>query len=117
MEQQNENLLYVSSSISDILPAMVRNELGKMSAQKQEEFIEEYKRKTKSIGFAYALWLFLGWHYAYTNKWGLQVLFWLTFGGFFLWWIIDLFRIARIVKNYNKDIATDVMRNLKAISN
>jgi hypothetical protein len=117
MEQQNENLLYISSSISDNLPAMVRNELGKMSAQKQEEFIEEYKRKTKSIGFAYALWLFLGWHYAYTNKWGLQVLFWLTFGGFFIWWIIDLFRIPRIVKNYNKDIATEVMRNLKAILN
>ncbi|MDK2772132.1 MAG: TM2 domain-containing protein [Flavobacterium sp.] len=112
-----ENKLYVPNSISGSLPSMVKNELAKMSAQKQEEFIEEYKRKKKSLGFTYVLWFFLGWHYAYTRKWGIQVLFWFTVGGLFVWWFIDIFRIPGMIKNYNKDVAMDVMRNLKAISN
>lgn len=45
MEQQNENLFYISSSISDNLPAMVRNELGKMLAQKLEEIVVSSSKK------------------------------------------------------------------------
>jgi len=48
-----ENNLYIQSSIAHGLPAMVRNELAKLHAQKQEEFIEEYKRKSKSLPVAY----------------------------------------------------------------
>jgi hypothetical protein len=68
------NKLYISASIADALPAMVKNELAKMSAQRQAEFVEEYKRKKKSVGFAYLfLVLILGMHYGYTRKWGLQL--------------------------------------------
>lgn len=116
MEQQ-EQKLYISASIADSLPSMVKNELAKMSAQKQEEFVEEFKRKAKSLGIAYLfLIIVLAMHYGYLRKWGLQVVFWLTGGGFFIWWFIDLFRLPGLVKNYNKDIATDTMRNLKAMS-
>jgi len=96
---------------------MVRNELAKMEAIKQEEFLEEFKRKSKSIGLAYLFLLIIfAAHYAYLNKWGIQILFWITCGGIFIWWFIDVFRIPGLVRNYNKDIATNVMRNLKAIS-
>ncbi|MCB9323520.1 MAG: TM2 domain-containing protein [Lewinellaceae bacterium] len=88
-----------------------------MPAQRQEEFVEEYKRKSKSVGLAYLfLLVILAMHYGYLGKWGLQIVFWLTGGGFFIWWLIDLFRLAGLVKDYNKDIATDTMRNLKAMS-
>lgn len=112
MEQTN----LIPASIADNLPAMVRNELAKLAAQKQEEFVEEYRRKAKSIGIAYVLWFLLGWHYVYLRNWGVQILFWLTLGGLFVWWFIDLFRVPGLVHNYNKDVATDVLRNLKAIS-
>jgi len=112
MEQVN----LIPQSISDNLPAMVRNELTKLPAQKQEEFLEEYRRKAKSTGVAYTLWLLLGLHYAYLRKWGLQILFWLTGGGFFIWWLVDLFRIPAMIRDYNKDVATDIFRNLKSIS-
>ncbi len=80
--QNTDNRLYVSSSILNNLPSMVRNELSMMSPQKQEEFVEEYKRKSKSIGVGYLfLLLIFATHYGYVNKWGLQVLFWLTGGG------------------------------------
>src|SRR5579884_4011680 len=104
----NGNL--IPASIADNLPAMVRNELGKLPAHRQEEFVEEYRRKAKSAGPAYLLWLLLGWHYIYLRKWGIQFLFWLTLGGFFIWWIVDLFRIPGMVRDYNKDVAVDVLR-------
>ncbi len=115
---ERANLIPIS--IADNLPAMVRNELVKLPAQKQEEFIEEYRRKEKSVGIGYILWLLpllpFGWHYAYLRKWGIQILFWLTFGGLFIWWLIDAFRIPLMIRDYNKDIAVDVLRNLKSIS-
>jgi hypothetical protein len=115
MEQESK--LYISLSVASNLPAMVKNELAKMSAQKQAEFVEEYKRKAKSVGVGYLfLIIILSMHYGYIGKWGLQVVFWLTGGGFLVWWFIDLFRLPGLVKNYNKDIATDTMRNLKAVS-
>lgn len=117
MEKQEENKLYIPASIADTLPAMVRNELAKMPAQKQEEFVEEFKRKRKSVGIAYLfLVIILAMHYGYLRKWGLQIVFWLTAGGLGIWWLIDLFRVPGLVRSYNKDVANDVMRNLKAIS-
>ena len=104
---QRSNL--VPASIADNLPAMVRNELSNLSAQKQEEFVEEYRRKAKSTGVAYVLWLLLGWHYVYLSKWGIQILFWLTLGGFFICWLVDLFRIPGLIRDYNKDIAVDAV--------
>lgn len=113
---ENQNISYIPASIADRVPSMVRNELSKMSAQNQEEFVEEFKRKSKSIGLAYLLLIFVfALHYGYVRKWGLQVLFWLTGGGLFIWWLVDLFRIPGIIRDYNKDTATDIMRNLKAI--
>lgn len=115
--KETEIIDLVPSSISQNLPAMVKNELAKLSAQKQEEFVEEYRRKSKSAGSAYVCWLLLGWHYAYLHKWGLQVLYWATMGGFLVWFLIDLFRIPGLIRDYNKDQAVDILRNLKAISN
>jgi len=112
MEQQN----LIPPSIADNLPAMVKNELVKLSAQKQEEFIEEYKRKAKPTGIAYLFWLILGCHYLYFQKWEIQLFFWLTSGGLFIWWVVDLFRIPGLIRDYNKDVAVDVLRNLKAVS-
>ena len=117
IEQRPDNKLYISHSIADKLPSMVKNELSKMTAQKQSEFIEEYKRKAKSVGFAYLCYFVFGLHYGYLRKWGLQLVFWITGFGILIWWILDLFRLAGLVKDYNKDVAMDVMRNLKAISN
>lgn len=114
----NGNKLFISASIRDNLPSMVRNELSNLSAQRQQEFVEEYNRKKKSLALAYFLMLPLCFciYYGYIHKWGLQFLFWFTAGGLFIWWLIDLFRIPGLIKNYNMDIANEVMRNLKSIS-
>lgn len=98
------------------LPSMVRNEFAKLPAKDQEAFIEEYERKKKYLGSAYVCWLLLGCHYAYVRKWGLQILFWLTCGGLFLWWAINIFQIPKMIGDYNKGLAISVLKDIKVIS-
>ncbi len=43
--QQEGPSLVIESSIADILPSMVKETLSKMSESKQQQFVEEYKRK------------------------------------------------------------------------
>lgn len=111
-----ETKILIPAAIANNLPSMVRNELAKLPAQKQDEFLEEYKRKAKSLAIAYLLWLLLGWHYLYLKSWGIQILFWVTLGGLTVWWLIDIFRIPTMTREYNKDTAVTVLRNLKVLS-
>ena len=38
-----------------------------------------------------------------------------TLEGLFIWMIVDIFRIPGMVRGYNRDVATDVLRDLKII--
>lgn len=60
--------------------------------------------QVKSTGTAYLFWFFLGAHYAYLGKWGLQILYWLTLGGLGIWAIIDLFTMSKKVNQFNAGI-------------
>lgn len=66
--------------------------------------------KFKSTGTAYLLWFFFGCHYAYLGKWGIQILYWLTLGGFGLWILIDLFLIPGKVNRYNARISAQIAK-------
>jgi TM2 domain-containing membrane protein YozV len=65
---------------------------------------QEYERRRKSGGLAYVLWFPFGFHYLYLGQIGLQLLYWLTFGGLGFWAIIDLFRIPAMVGRKNEEI-------------
>ena len=61
--------------------------------------------KIKSTGTAYLLFFLLfGTHYAYLGKWGLQILYWVTLGGFGIWMLIDLFTMPGKVNRNNAKI-------------
>ena len=62
----------------------------------------------KSTGTAYLCWFFLGCHYAYLGKWGLQILYWFTFGGLGIWALIDLFLIPSKINEHNFIIAKQI---------
>ncbi|MBN4085030.1 TM2 domain-containing protein [Flavobacteriaceae bacterium AH-315-B10] len=64
--------------------------------------------KMKSTGTAYLCWFFLGCHYAYLGKWGLQFLYWFTLGGIGIWCLIDLFHIPTKVNNHNMIISSQI---------
>ena len=62
----------------------------------------------KNTGSAYLMYWFLGCHYGYVGKWGVQLAYWFTLGGFGMWILIDLFRIGGIVKRYNNKIYAEL---------
>lgn len=64
--------------------------------------------KLRSLGIAYLLLFIAGAHYAYLNKWGTQILFWITFGGLGIWWLIDIFRVPSLIEDYNDPIIDEI---------
>jgi len=111
--QQAANLL-VPPSILYSLPSIVRHELTTLPPHTLQAFLEEYYRQKKSTALAYLLWFF-GFHYLYVGKWALFIIFFLTFGGMFFWWLIDIFRVPGIVGDYNKDVAVRALTSIRAI--
>ncbi len=109
----NQEIL-ISDSIKDQVPDYILTQLAGFSAAQQSQFVDEFKRKARNPTTALILAI-LGLHYFYLNKFGMQALFWITLGGIWIWWIIDLFRIKSIIKDQNKDVAIDIMRSMKAV--
>lgn len=51
----SEGMLLPSGDLRD-LPAMVRSELAQLSPRRQDEFLERYRARRKSRGWAWLLW-------------------------------------------------------------
>lgn len=128
-ENQNSNFLpskvsapskksgvLVERSIFSNLPTAVKSSLTDLDPQFHNQFAEEYRRRKKSKGLAYAAWFFLGLHYIYLKNWGTQLIYWATFAGVGIWAFVDLFRLSGVVDDYNKDVAIEVMRDIKSFS-
>lgn len=111
----SDGMLLASGDVRD-LPAMVRSELAQLSPQRQEEFLERYRARRKSRGWAWLLW-FLGWHFAYFREWGLQILYLVTVFLIvgLLWWIVEAFKVNDRVRQWNADRAIEALRDLKAL--
>ncbi len=61
----------------------------------------QLQSEIKSSSTAWIMYLFLGCHYAYLGKWGVQLAYWFTLGGLGIWIFIDMFRISGLVKKHN----------------
>ena len=68
----------------------------------------QLESRIRSIGIAYLLLFIAGAQYAYLNKWGTQILFWITFGGLGIWWIIDIFRLPGMIHEFNDPIFDEI---------
>lgn len=96
-------------------PFVVEEQLSRLSHNQRSSFRRDYKKRSKSVGLAYLLWLCLGFHYIYLGKWGTQFLYWVTIGGLGVWILIDLFRIPSAVAETNKDVARELMAQYSQI--
>jgi|TARA_R110000737_G_scaffold39799_1_gene59934 hypothetical protein len=65
---------------------------------------DQLANKTK----VWLLFLFFGWSYGSLGKIGIQILFYITFGGFGFWTLIRLFTLNGAIKKYNKNICLRV---------
>jgi len=71
----------------------------------------------KSTGVAILFWFLIVAHFAYLNKWVIQIIFWITIGGLGVWWLIELFLIPGRVSSYNAEIyqkIDEIEKNEKA---
>ncbi len=106
-------------AIRQQLPPAVTQKVESMSPVNQAAFEDEFRRKRKSTGAAYTYWAlgaFCGLHYLYFGKKLLFVLFVCTMGGFLIWWMIDLFRIAGMVREHNKSVSLQVLREIQVLN-
>ena len=107
----SETRSHIPTAILDALPLGVKEALEQMPVEKQDMFLEKFRRGRKSIIICYILW-FLWCHLLYLRNYKRQVLFWFTAGGVMLWWFSDLFTIPGMVRDVNKVKAIEVLRNL-----
>lgn len=96
------------------LSAAVAFEVLKLPYQQQIIFVDEYRRRSKELAIAYLFLICLFSHYAYLGRWGLQVAFWLTAGGAGIWWLVDIFRLPGVVRQYNDWVALDLLQQTNA---
>lgn len=105
----------IPDRMRELIPVMVLSELERLPTEHQAAWLEEFERRRKGMLAAYFAWCFTL-QYAYLGRWGMQLLYWCTGLGLLFWLIVDLFRLPGLVRDYNRDVAVAVMRDLKAVS-
>lgn len=96
------------------LPRPVQAGFQTLDSKTQKAFLRDLKQRRKSLGTAYLAWFLLGWHYLYLGRVLVQIAFWITFGGFLVWWLIDLFRLPGVVRRLNEDTARRLLAEYRA---
>lgn len=94
------------------LPPSIQHVVTQMDSQSQNAFFNEYESKKKKKSIGWIAWFLLGWHYLYVGKVGMQFAFWFTLGGFYIWWVVDFFRMPSIIRSANEQIARNAIQTL-----
>jgi len=105
--------LDINPSIVDKLPITVKSALSKMSTEEQMMFQEQYQKKSKSVGLMVFLAIVFPIQMFLLGKTGLGVVFILSLGGLYIWWIIEWFVTPKRVREYNGDVATKIVTEMK----
>ena len=50
------------------------------------------------------------------GKIGLGIVFWLSCGGLGIWWLIEIFLTPKRVREFNEDVATKVLTEMKIMA-
>lgn len=92
----------------DVLDDLVDDvwaEVIRLPVTGQQSFVAAFRARRKSKALTYVLAFALGLHYVYLEEWRTQLLFWVTGGGLGIWGILDLWRIPKLVREKNRQIA------------
>ena len=98
------------------IPEAVQRKVAAMDEINREAFLAEFKKKRKSPALAFWILLPFGLHYAYIGRFWITLVFWATLGGFGLWWFIVLFRTFRMVREHNKSVAIEVLKEIQVLN-
>ena len=113
LKKTKENVIVNFDSILEDLQDSIKTKIYELPEQKRQEFMLEFEKKKKSLRTAYILLaLFIGPYLGYLKKWWLQLLHWLTWGGYLVWWIINIFYLPKLVRKYNIDLASKLLNDI-----
>lgn len=105
--------LQIRSSVSKQLASSVSTVVGQMTPEQQSIFEEEYEAKSRNTVLMLILAIVFPIHFFFEDRIVLGVLFWLTVGGFFIWYVVEILTVWSRTKNHNKDVATTIVRDMK----
>ncbi len=94
---------------------LVQTALKKMTEEQRLNFESEYNRRKASKGAMIALSILFPIQLILLGRVGLWWVYFLTAGGLSVWWIIEMFLTPKRVREYNDEVATDIVRDLKII--
>lgn len=98
------------------LPVTVKSALSKMSTQDQLIFQEEFKKRARSRGVMLFFAIFFPIQHFLLGKPFIGLIFWFTGLGLFLWYITEWFLVPIRVRDYNADIATKIVTDMKIMA-
>lgn len=101
--------------VQDKLPATVREAVDKLPPILKQEFYEEYTLSERKLALSYLFLLIpppFSCHYFYNNRILTQILYSITLGGFYIWWIVDLFRLPQLVQDENRNLARKFLKRM-----
>lgn len=108
--------LELNPSIAGMLPTTVKAALSKMSTEDQAMYQEQFSKKCKGSGLMLVLAIFFPIQLFLLGKTGLGIAYWLTGGGMGIWWIIEIFITGKRVREYNEDVATKTLTDMKIMN-
>jgi len=103
------------AKIGAALPAALRAELARLPAAQQEAFLKAYHTQSCSLLLAYLSSLIYC-HYGLLGRWAMTGMMLIslfvavTLG--WVWWLIDLVRMPKMVRAYNQRVAAEILRQL-----
>lgn len=87
-------------------------ELEKLPIQGQLTFLDRYSNAKRGVATAY-FFHFFGLAYAYQGKWFKQILSWLTLHGLGIWWLVNWFRLPKVISKENHRKARRIIGKLQ----
>jgi hypothetical protein len=108
--------LEITPSIADTLPSSVKQALSKLPTEIQSTFEDEYKRKYKNKTVMLLLAIFFPIQHFLLGKVGMGILFFITLGGLWVWWVIEIFLAIPRTRTFNEDLAKTILRDLKIMN-
>jgi hypothetical protein len=108
--------LAIPDDVAACLPPSVRSELASLPQEQQQAFVEAFQSKSANLAMAYLLSLCYC-HYGLLGRWAMTG--WMCLSLFVtstlgvIWWLIDVVRMPRMVREYNHRVATDLLLELR----
>ncbi len=95
------------------LPPVLQRAFASFSEEDKLTYWSQYKKKKRSMAAMVILAVLFPVQLFLLNKVGLGIIFWITGGGFGVWYVVEWFLTPKRVREYNEEVGLQIARDLK----